>query len=61
MRMRFSAVERRWRTEMGGEVLGGRGGNRFSEGTVASIRGGDGGVVLGVIESEGLFESDRSI
>ena len=36
---------------------------RFSATAVASIRGGDGGVVLRVIESEGLFESesDRSI
>ena len=42
---------------MGGEVLSGHGGNWFSEVTVASIRGGDGGVVLRVIESEGLFES----
>ena len=44
MRTRFSAVERRWRTKMGGEVLD----------------GGGGGVVLKVIESEGLFKSDRS-
>ena len=36
---------------------------RFSTAAVTSIRGGDGGMVLRVIESEGLFESesDRSI
>ena len=36
---------------------------RFSAAAVASIRGDDGGVVLRVIKSEGLFESesDRSI
>ena len=51
MRTRFSAVERRWSRE---KV------ERFSAAAVASIRG---GVVLRVIESEGLFEStdrDRS-
>jgi len=45
MRMSFlMAVERRWTTKMGGEVLDGGGGN----------------VVLRVIESKGLLESDRS-
>ena len=39
------------------EVEGGGGGNRFSEAVVASMRGGNGGMVLRVIESEGLFES----
>ena len=43
MRTRFSAVERRWSRE---KV------ERFSAAAVASIRG---GVVLRVIESEGLF------
>ena len=31
---------------------------RFSVAAVASIKGGDGSVVLRVIESEGLFESE---
>ena len=32
---------------------------RFSAATVASIRGGGGGVMLRMIKSEGLFESER--
>ena len=47
------AVERRWRTRLWVEKFS------AAAAAVASIRGGGSGVVLRVIDSEGLFESER--